>query len=57
VFAKSGTLGNNYNLSGYLRTDSGKTLIFSIMNNHFRSSNQDIRQQIDHMLRWLKSNY
>lgn len=57
VFAKSGTLGNNYNLSGYLRADSGKILIFSIMNNHFRSSNQDIRQQIDHTLSWIKSNY
>ena len=57
VFAKSGTLGNNYNLSGYLRTDSGKILIFSMMNNHFRSSTSDIRQQIDQNLRWLKSNY
>ena len=57
VFAKSGTLGNNYNLSGYLRTDSGKTLIFSMMNNHFRSSNNDIREQIEQNLRWLKVNY
>ena len=57
VFAKSGTLGNNYNLSGYLQTDSGKILIFSIMNNHFRNSNRDIRQQINQTLRWLKANY
>ena len=57
VFAKSGTLGNNYNLSGYLRTDSGKILIFSMMNNHFRNPTSDIRQQIDQTLRWLKANY
>lgn len=55
VFAKSGTLGNNYNLSGYLRTDSGKILIFSYMNNHFRSPTEDIRQQIEQTLQWLKT--
>ena len=57
VFAKSGTLGNNYNLSGYMRTDSGKILIFSMMNNHFRKSTSDIREQIDQTLRWLKVTY
>ena len=57
VYAKSGTLGNNYNLSGYLITDSGNTLIFSIMNNHFRSPNRDVRQQLDQTLRWLKTHY
>lgn len=57
VFAKSGTLGNNYNLSGYLRTDSGKILIFSFMNNHFRSPTRDIREQIDQSLQWLKTTY
>ena len=49
--------GNAVPAPGYLQTESGKTLIFSMMNNHFRSSNQDIRQQIDQTLRWLKANY
>ena len=57
IYAKSGTLGNNYNLSGYLITDSGKTLIFSIMNNHFRNSSRDVRKHLDQTLRWLKTHY
>lgn len=46
IFAKSGTLGNNYNLSGYLITKSGKVLIFSYMNNHFMHSNTKIKEQM-----------
>ncbi|HUH47270.1 MAG TPA: D-alanyl-D-alanine carboxypeptidase, partial [Arenibacter sp.] len=44
IFAKSGAMGNTYNLSGYLMTRSGKTLIFSFMNNHFIQSSQEVRQ-------------
>ncbi len=57
VFAKSGTLGNNYNLSGYLKTRSGKTLIFSYMNNHFRHSNNEIKKEIQTVLEFLRDKY
>ena len=35
VFAKSGSMSGVYCLSGYLKTRSGRTLIFSIMHNKF----------------------
>jgi D-alanyl-D-alanine carboxypeptidase/D-alanyl-D-alanine-endopeptidase (penicillin-binding protein 4) len=57
VFAKSGSLGNNYNLSGYLLTKSGKTLIFSYMNNHFRIPNSEIKSQIATLLKTLHETY
>ncbi|WP_222984538.1 D-alanyl-D-alanine carboxypeptidase/D-alanyl-D-alanine-endopeptidase [Flagellimonas meishanensis] len=57
VFAKSGSLGNNYNLSGYLKTKSGKLLIFSFMNNHFRISTEEVRHQIYQTLKVLRERY
>lgn len=53
IIAKSGALGNNYNLSGYLVTKSGRVLLFSIMNNHFRIPTREIRASIKRMLQQL----
>ena len=57
IYAKSGSLSNNYCLSGYLLTKSGKTLIFSFMNNHFRESLSDERLRLEQMLHTLRDNY
>ncbi|UII79052.1 D-alanyl-D-alanine carboxypeptidase [Flagellimonas sp. CMM7] len=54
IFAKSGSLGNNYNLSGYLKTKSGKILIFSFMNNHFTIPTSQIRIEIEAILNQLR---
>ncbi len=50
VYAKSGSLSNNYNLSGYLITKKGTVLIFSCMNNHFMGSNAKIKEHIEQIL-------
>ncbi|MEH6748090.1 MAG: D-alanyl-D-alanine carboxypeptidase [Maribacter arcticus] len=57
IYAKSGNLSNNYCLSGYLLTKSGKTLIFSFMNNHFKKSLSDERLRLEQMLHTLRDNY
>ena len=57
LFAKSGSVGNNYNLSGYLKTKSGKLLIFSFMNNHFRIPSSEIRETMYTTLKNIYENY
>ncbi len=57
LFAKSGSVGNNYNLSGYVKTKSGKLLIFSFMNNHFRVPSKEVRQTMYATLKNLHENY
>lgn len=45
VFAKSGSMTGVYNLSGYVLTQRGKVLYFSIMHNNFTQSVSEMRQR------------
>ncbi len=55
IYAKSGSFGNTYNLCGYLKTKKGKLLVFSFMNNHFRSSSKEVRQRMYRVLQQIKN--
>ena len=57
IYGKSGTLGNNYNLSGYLITDTNKVLIFSFMNNHFMHPNSKIKEKMLLIFEYIRDNY
>ena len=57
VYAKSGSMSNIYNLSGYLVTKSGKILIFSFMNNNFTGSSSILKREIEQILTQLRNNY
>ncbi|MCG2460713.1 D-alanyl-D-alanine carboxypeptidase [Flavobacteriaceae bacterium F89] len=57
LYAKSGSLSNNYNLSGYLITKSGKTLIFSFMNNHYLEPTVELKDHMQQVFEWIRDEY
>ncbi len=57
IYAKSGSLSNNYSLSGYLITKKGKVLIFSYMTNHFPGSSSSRKREISAFLKKLHESY
>lgn len=50
IFAKSGTLSNNYSLSGYLIANSGKEFTFSIMVNNHMLKTAEVKKAIEEYL-------
>jgi len=57
IYGKTGSLGNNHCLSGYLLTQSGKTLIFSFMNNHFRRPTAEVKENMQRIFESIRNHY
>lgn len=57
VFAKTGSMSNNYSLSGFLKTESGKILIFSFMNSNYVVPSAIVKAEVEHILRLIKNSY
>ena len=57
VWAKTGSLSNNHNQSGYLITRKGKRLAFSFMNNNFTRPSHDIRDEMVRIMTYIHDNY
>ena len=51
VYAKTGTLRHNHNLSGYWISSKGRIFVFSIMVNHFTQPTSEIRKGISQLLK------
>lgn len=57
VFGKTGTLSNNHSLSGYLITQRGRVLIFSLMNNNFTQPTRVVRERMQRLLESIRDRY
>ena len=57
VWAKTGSLSNNHNQSGYLVTRKGKHLAFSFMNNNFTRPTREIRDEMVRIITYIHENY
>ena len=54
IYAKTGTLKHNHNVSGYLLNNKGKLFVFSIMVNHFTAPPSAVKEGISDLLRWMQ---
>jgi D-alanyl-D-alanine carboxypeptidase/D-alanyl-D-alanine-endopeptidase (penicillin-binding protein 4) len=50
IFAKTGSLSNNFTLCGFIKTRKNKTLLFSIMLNNYIGSGKLLRKQFENYL-------
>ena len=57
IFAKTGTLSNHCALSGFLYTEKGKLLIFSILTNHYQGGATPIRKAVERFLESIRHSY
>ncbi len=51
VFAKTGTLNKVKTLAGYLKTNSGRTLVFSLMVNNYSGSVGQVKSKMETILK------
>ena len=57
IWAKTGTLSNNCALSGYLVTNKGKLLIFSILANNYITGATPVRRAVERFLEGIREKY
>jgi len=57
VFAKTGSLSNNHNQSGFLITKKGKKFVYSFMNNNFVGPTADVRNEMERIITYIHQNY
>lgn len=57
IFAKTGTLSNHCALSGFIITQKNRLLIFSVLNNHYRTGAAPVRRAVEQFLTGIRKRY
>jgi serine-type D-Ala-D-Ala carboxypeptidase/endopeptidase (penicillin-binding protein 4) len=57
VFGKTGTVSNNFCLSGFLVTKSGRTLVFAFMNANYARPLNDVKNKMQRILNLYYEHY
>ncbi|AYL98208.1 D-alanyl-D-alanine carboxypeptidase/D-alanyl-D-alanine-endopeptidase [Mucilaginibacter celer] len=57
VWAKTGSLSNNHNQSGYIVTRKGKRLAFAFMNNNFVQPTREIRDEMVRIVTYIHEEF
>jgi len=57
IYAKTGTLSNNHNLSGYIITKKRNNLIFSFMHNHYIYGSKTVKIEMEKVLKSIWERY
>lgn len=50
IFAKTGTLNKVKTLAGYMKTNTGKTLVFSLLVNNYSGSVDMVKKKMEKIL-------
>ncbi|MGO3805629.1 MAG: D-alanyl-D-alanine carboxypeptidase, partial [Sphingobacterium sp.] len=57
VWAKTGTINGVHNQSGFIRTRTGRNLVFSFMNTNYLGSSTPVRREIVKIVTFIRENY
>jgi D-alanyl-D-alanine carboxypeptidase/D-alanyl-D-alanine-endopeptidase (penicillin-binding protein 4) len=57
LWAKSGSMSGVYNMAGFLKTKSNRTLTFAVMNNNFTKPVSEVRKEMEELLLKILNEY
>lgn len=57
VWAKTGTINSVHCQSGYIKTRTGRNLVFSFLNNNFLGSASPVRAEMVRLITFIRENY
>ena len=53
IIGKTGTLKNNFSLSGYIKAKNNKWYLFSFMNNNYTTPSPELKNEMERTLMWI----